>query len=1446
MATVSRRARFRVLTLDPLSAELMPVPGARVKVEHDGFWSDPDLGESTSPSGADGRLEVEISFDDDEIGDLLPFFTLTLDAAARQVPAGAPAERRFELPAEWVTRHAANGSARRLLSAAEPLPEMPLLIGLPARLQVAYSDFHASGLRNPVAPPEQSLEVVLLDEDLCFDDALSGVGAGEEIAADGSRRLVIRPAGGAAGEDGDHPFGSYPFIDRWPVARAALADDLATAAAAAPNSRWWLAEPRAWLDPPGAPVASLGGGSFTATGPLTTDDHGFVLLLDGETLRRFYPDGTLCQSQKFADFQSSFLGVEGLATDSRRDLWVARGGLNGDLAVYALDSSADDPYGSAGQYRLASRLDPQTAGFDPLSTTLPQTLRQPADLAIARQRSTASDLMAVADLGRRSVEVFTLGYGSFGGHRLRHVLRITGEPAMDPFQGPNAVAVDGEHRVYVADAPSSRLSCWRIEGQNAVLVWQRSIESAPLELALDAKHGYLYVLRQDSAEILRLNTADGTLHLRLTPSSDPRSLAVDNRGELYVADRQPATVRRLSPYNPAGARRGDQTVPSMVGEAWQPATAAQHMVGPGYVFFDPQGALWVSDTGNDRVQLFERDGDGRLLLQASIDAGLSQPHGVATAADGSVFVASFGDSTVRRFDPSLNAVGEVGEGFNQPRGLAIGQRGEQEVLAVADSGNNRVRLLRLDGTLIEDLSGHAGSDFAAPEDVAFGAAGELLVADTGNARVLRLPAPGDAGEVDDEDIDVETGPMIFTPAAVGFGLVEPSGLAVDSAGSLLVADRGAHRLLAFARDGLLTGFWDLQNLPDLSLAGSIRASLKGTVSLNVPRLATPEAYLGGLARRVEVAGRVTVTSADGNSQTEDLPVDSLVLVEDGEQVQEDSELAVVPALELRQVELARLQLFAAPSSVAMDDRGLLAMADGDLHRVRLVRTRGELAFNLFSLGRGLFNELPDIALRWRSRADWRQQLGLRAAVGDNIDAFGEAYREGPPTRDDFAGDELVESRLLGVGSKVNDAVNVLKVLRQTQRWLVHLSAADSADQRWGGQNLDLFVDLRDGISRSHAHWFSDVLALAQDASGRGADAWDDEVVAHEMAHFIFARSLPREQLQVLDSGGEHYRRQLISQDIALTEGFAEYVQLFWGGAERFAGFANLRSLFRRIDGRRHSVGRYDSPELGLESEALFANALWQIHHLLVNPAVGFADSPSYWHPHNHAASAGQQQRFALLRRALRTFSTAGQAGIGSSSFWRRLLDLVRAELPERLEAVRFILEANNLLLPRMTLGQHGTDSAMGASVDGSIELATGAELELAVGLRDALDRPLRGYQIRFEVDPETAAAVELRAGSGPEARHGLGLRSFEFGNIKARATNAGGLVPFTLKAGAATGSARLTLSTTSDLSSDAVLAPPLPTDSWQTTLEKLYLAALSRQFPAEGATVKRQLEIRIS
>ena len=204
-------------------------------------------------------------------------------------------------------------------------------------------------------------------------------------------------------------------------------------------------------------------------------------------------------------------------------------------------------------------------------------------------------------------------------------------------------------------------------------------------------------------------------------------------------------------------------------------------------------------------------GDGSPLV-------FSDPFGVAVGDDGSIYMTDAGDENrIQKIGPDgsvtriAGGVEGYGDGvgdkalFNSPSGIALAPDGN---LIIADTGNSRIRRIPLDGeTSTVAGDGHAGyadgpagkAQFNGPIGVAVDARGNIYVADSYNDRIRMITLKGEvstvAGKGTPGYADGDRNNALFDT---------PSGIAVAGDNSLIVADTGNDRLRRISPDGNVT------------------------------------------------------------------------------------------------------------------------------------------------------------------------------------------------------------------------------------------------------------------------------------------------------------------------------------------------------------------------------------------------------------------------------------------------------------------------------------------------------------------------------------------------------------------------------------------------------------------------------------------------------------------
>jgi uncharacterized protein (TIGR03437 family) len=213
-------------------------------------------------------------------------------------------------------------------------------------------------------------------------------------------------------------------------------------------------------------------------------------------------------------------------------------------------------------------------------------------------------------------------------------------------------------------------------------------------------------------------------------------------------------------------------------------------------------------------------GDGGLALSAA----LNQPEGIAVDRSGNVYFSDAAVHRIRRIatDGSIQTIagtgvaGFAGDGgpasaavLNQPYGLALDPAGN---LYIADLGNARVRKIGTDGviqtiagggTLPATSTGQGGPatsvQLAQPRNVAVDAAGSLYISDFGANQVYHVTPSGILSLV------AGTGTAGFSGVGTSALLAQlnaPAGLAVDPTGAVYIAD-SANNLVRKVYNGVI-------------------------------------------------------------------------------------------------------------------------------------------------------------------------------------------------------------------------------------------------------------------------------------------------------------------------------------------------------------------------------------------------------------------------------------------------------------------------------------------------------------------------------------------------------------------------------------------------------------------------------------------------------------------
>ena len=301
----------------------------------------------------------------------------------------------------------------------------------------------------------------------------------------------------------------------------------------------------------------------------------------------------------------------------------------------------------------------------------------------------------------------------------------------------------------------------------------------------------------------------------------PHGVAVDKLGNVYVADESNQSIRKVTPTGHTTTLAGSGTR----GFADGPGASAQFQF-PHSVAVDDNGYVYVADRGNNRIRKVSPAGYVTTLAGSgatgfadgtSSVAQFANPSGVAVGADGVVYVTDTDNNAIRRITSSgvvstlagsttAGFVDGTGSGarFRKPWSVAVDSEG---TLFVADSDNFSVRKVTASG-LVTTLAGNGtqafadgkGDDarFGAIHGIALDAGGDLYVADVGSQRVRRVTSEG---VVTTAAGSGTAGNEIGDPADAQF--YHPHGVAVSPTGAVYVADTDGDRICRLEASDLL-------------------------------------------------------------------------------------------------------------------------------------------------------------------------------------------------------------------------------------------------------------------------------------------------------------------------------------------------------------------------------------------------------------------------------------------------------------------------------------------------------------------------------------------------------------------------------------------------------------------------------------------------------------------
>lgn len=314
-------------------------------------------------------------------------------------------------------------------------------------------------------------------------------------------------------------------------------------------------------------------------------------------------------------------------------------------------------------------------------------------------------------------------------------------------------------------------------------VWD--YQSGPVQLAAPAASLDPYLGKRTETDALQVWGSAGTGDGQFTT---PRSLAVGPDGLIYVADTGNHRIQVLDQEGNFLLKWGSEgTEPGQFNEPWGIAVG-------------PDGTVYVADTWNHRVQSFTSTGQflnsvGTFVnVQSDPQAQPGSfwgPRDIAIDADGNIYVTDTGNKRIQKFTPDLQFLQVWGGGgvipgfFEEPVGIDIDNNGN---IYIADTWNRRVQKFDSNFTPLTqwDVAGWESESVVNKPYLAVDGQGRVLISDPEGYRIIAY--------------DDQTGQVLVTWGQYGQDLASfqlPVGVEVDANGNLLVADSDSNRIMKF-------------------------------------------------------------------------------------------------------------------------------------------------------------------------------------------------------------------------------------------------------------------------------------------------------------------------------------------------------------------------------------------------------------------------------------------------------------------------------------------------------------------------------------------------------------------------------------------------------------------------------------------------------------------------
>lgn len=207
---------------------------------------------------------------------------------------------------------------------------------------------------------------------------------------------------------------------------------------------------------------------------------------------------------------------------------------------------------------------------------------------------------------------------------------------------------------------------------------------------------------------------------------NPDALAIDNGGNIYVADQSNNLIRKITPQGLVSTFAGS----GISGFNDGTGTVASFN-SPRGLAFDAAGNLYVADQANNAIRKITPAG----TVSTYAANAFNTPTGVCVDALNNIYVADAGSNTIKKITPN-GMVSTFVTGLNFPRELRIDETGN---IYVADQNNNSIKRISPTGVIATIVSNGLVN---APLGLWLDGLGNLYVGDNGSGQIKKIVVSG--------------------------------------------------------------------------------------------------------------------------------------------------------------------------------------------------------------------------------------------------------------------------------------------------------------------------------------------------------------------------------------------------------------------------------------------------------------------------------------------------------------------------------------------------------------------------------------------------------------------------------------------------------------------------------------------------------------------------------